>query len=596
MPPVLAADGPVLVFGGPYSNLQATEALLAAAARLGIPPHRMICTGDVVAYGADAAGCVARLRAAGVAVVAGNCEAQLGAAAADCGCGFAAGSACDRLAAAWFAHADATVGSDDRAWMRGLPASLELRMAGRRLLVVHGGLERSNQFLWASSGSELDRQLARAGTDGVIAGHCGLPFTRIGPVGLWHNPGVIGMPANDGTPRGWFSVLTPVPGGIEIGHHALPYDAAGAAQAMRAAGLPEPYAAALQTGLWPSCDVLPPDELARRGQPYEAATLLWSTNDPACWPRPAIATPRPRFSDRVLTATGERRACVPLEALRTLWFNTGTLCNITCTGCYIESSPTNDRLAYLSRAEAQAYLHEARTLHPELEEIGFTGGEPFMNRDMPAMMRDALEGGYRVLVLTNAMRPMQRFEADLLQLQRDHGARITMRVSLDHYTPERHEAVRGTGSWTPAIAGLRWLARHGFTVAIAGRTLWDEGEPALRAGYGALFATLGLAIDASDPARLVLFPEMDARPDVPEITESCWGILGKRPGDVMCAGSRMVVKRRGAERPAVVSCTLLPYDQAFELGGTLAEAGGPVHLNHRFCAEFCVLGGASCSP
>ena len=140
MTPVLAADGPVLVFGGPYSNLQATEALLAAAAGLGIPPHRMICTGDVVAYGADPVRCVARLRAAGVAVVAGNCEEQLGAGAAECGCGFAAGSACDRLAAAWFAHADAALGADDRAWMRGLPASLELHIAGRRLLVLHGGV------------------------------------------------------------------------------------------------------------------------------------------------------------------------------------------------------------------------------------------------------------------------------------------------------------------------------------------------------------------------------------------------------------------------------------------------------------------------
>ncbi len=308
------------------------------------------------------------------------------------------------------------------------------------------------------------------------------------------------------------------------------------------------------------------------------------------------APSRPRFSDRLLTATGERRASVPLRALRTLWFNTGTLCNITCTGCYIESSPTNDRLAYLSRAEAQAYLDEARALHPELEEVAFTGGEPFMNRELPAMMRDALEAGYRVLVLTNAMRPMQRFNADLIALHRDHGPQITMRVSLDHSTPERHEAVRGAGTWPPAIAGLRFLAQHGFTIAIAGRTLWDEDEASLRAGYRALFATLALDIDAADPARLVLFPEMDARPNVPEITESCWGILGKQPGDVMCAGSRMVVKRRGAERPAVVSCTLLPYDQAFELGETLAEAGGAVHLNHRFCAEFCVLGGASCSP
>ena len=305
--------------------------------------------------------------------------------------------------------------------------------------------------------------------------------------------------------------------------------------------------------------------------------------------------PRPRFSDRLLTANGERRAYVPLQALRTLWFNTGTLCNVTCTGCYIESSPTNDRLVYLSRAEAGGYLEEARTLHPELEEIGFTGGEPFMNRDTPAMMRDALQAGYRVIILTNAMRPMQRFASELLQLQRDHGPRITMRVSLDHYTAERHEAVRGTNTWAPALAGLHFLGQHGFTVAIAGRKLWNEDEAALRAGYRALFVTLGLKIDAFDPARLVLFPEMNARPDVPEITESCWAILGKQPSDVMCAGSRMVVKRRGSDRPAVISCTLLPYDKAFELGETLAEAGGAVYLNHRFCAEFCVLGGASCS-
>ncbi len=592
----IVADGPVMVFGGPYSNLQATEALLAAADRLGIPPHRMVCTGDIVAYGADAVRCVARLRAAGVAVVAGNCEERLGASEGDSGCGFASESTCDRLATAWFAHADASLGADDRAWMHGLPARLELHIAGRRYLVLHAGVERSNQFLWASDGPELDRQLTRAGVDGVIAGHCGLPFTRVSSAGLWHNPGVIGMPANDGTARGWFSVLTPVPSGLEIRHHALAYDEAGAALAMRSAGLPEAYATALQTGLWPSCDMLPSEELARRGQPYEEATLLWTTNASVTWPGTPAAAHRRRFSDRLVTASGERRASVPLQALRTLWFNTGTLCNVTCTGCYIESSPTNDRLVYLSREEALGFLHEARTLRPELEEVAFTGGEPFMNRDLPAMMRDALEAGYRVLVLTNAMRPMQRFEAELLRLQRDHGAQITVRVSLDHHTLERHEAVRGMGSWLPAIAGLRFLSQHGFTVAVAGRTLWDEDEASLRAGYRTLFATLSLNIDAFDPARLVLFPEMDAQPNVPEITESCWGILGKQPGDVMCAGSRMVVKRRGADRPTVVSCTLLPYDQAFELGEKLADAGGPVHLNHRFCAEFCVLGGASCSP
>ena len=94
---------------------------------------------------------------------------------------------------------------------------------------------------------------------------------------------------------------------------------------------------------------------------------------------------------------------------------------------------------------------------------------------------------------------------------------------------------------------------------------------------------------------LMVFPEMDPGADVPEITEACWGILGKSPESVMCATSRMVVKRKGAAAPAVVACTLLPYDPRFELGRTLAEAGGAVPLNHPHCAKFCVLGGGACS-
>jgi hypothetical protein len=82
---------------------------------------------------------------------------------------------------------------------------------------------------------------------------------------------------------------------------------------------------------------------------------------------------------------------------------------------------------------------------------------------------------------------------------------------------------------------------------------------------------------------------------VPEITEACWGILGRSPESVMCASARMVVKRRGADRPSVLACTLLPYDPRFEMGATLAEARGAVPLNHQHCASFCVLGGASCS-
>ena len=110
-----------------------------------------------------------------------------------------------------------------------------------------------------------------------------------------------------------------------------------------------------------------------------------------------------------------------------------------------------------------------------------------------------------------------------------------------------------------------------------------------------MFTQEGIEIDARDPAQLVLFPEMDASADVPEITTACWGLLGRSPASVMCAGSRMVVHRRGEPEARVVSCTLIPYDPRFDLGATLADAMRPVALNHPHCARFCVLGGASCS-
>ena len=308
---------------------------------------------------------------------------------------------------------------------------------------------------------------------------------------------------------------------------------------------------------------------------------------------PALA--KKKFRDPDVTARGERRAKVSLKALGTLWFNTGTLCNLACLNCYIESSPRNDRLAYLIRAEVARYLDEiARDCLPT-RLIGFTGGEPFMNPDMIAMLEDTLSRGFDALVLTNAMRPMQKVQPGLLDLRQRFGARLTVRVSLDHYGPAVHEAERGARTWQPTVNGLAWLYRAGFEVHVAARLLSGEAEGEVRAGFARLFAGLGVGLDASDPVRLMLFPEMDAARDVPEITEACWGILGRSPDEVMCSGSRMVVKRKGAASPAVVACTLLPYDMRFELGATLAEASRPVALNHPHCASFCVLGGAACS-
>lgn len=302
-----------------------------------------------------------------------------------------------------------------------------------------------------------------------------------------------------------------------------------------------------------------------------------------------------KFRDPDITAKGERRAVVALTRLKTIWFNVGSLCNIACKNCYMDSNPRNDRLAYLTADEADRYLDEAAAEGLPVEEVAFTGGEPFMNPQFIHMLDGALGRGYRVLILTNAMKPMWNRRRALSELKKRHGDRLSVRVSMDHYTREKHEAVRGRGSWGPTLRGLKWLAGNDFNIAVAGRTCWDEDDGPARAGYAALFNGCGIPVDAEDRARLVLFPELDENADVPEITVACWDILGVAPETMMCATSRMVIKRREASSPVVVPCTLLPYDPRFELGPDLTGSLKTVKLNHPHCTKFCVLGGGSCS-
>ena len=302
-----------------------------------------------------------------------------------------------------------------------------------------------------------------------------------------------------------------------------------------------------------------------------------------------------KFRDPHITAKGDPRASVAMTGLDTLWFNTGTLCNLACISCYIESSPRNDALVYLSLAEVTAYLDEIAALGLPTREIAFTGGEPFMNPDIIAILELCLARGFETLVLSNAMRPMRRHEAALLDLNARYGSALTIRVSLDHYTQGVHEAERGANSWDKAIDGLAWLTANGFSIAIAGRHLGSESDAEARAGFAALFERHRLPVDTANPQQFVMFPEMDAAADIAEISTGCWDILGKNPASMMCASSRMVVKHKGADSPTVAACTLLPYDPQFDLGATLAEASRSVALNHPHCARFCVLGGASCS-
>ena len=304
-----------------------------------------------------------------------------------------------------------------------------------------------------------------------------------------------------------------------------------------------------------------------------------------------------KFNDPYITAKGDTRAHVALTDPQTLWFNTGTLCNIECENCYILSSPTNDALAYLTADEVSDYLDQLEAREWKVREIAFTGGEPFMNPEMNEMTRRSLERGYEVLILTNAMQPMQRkrVSAGLLKLAQDFPGKLTLRISVDHWSAEMHDKERGKGTFDRTLDGMRWLRDNNIQMAVAGRTMWDETEATSRTGYADLYAKENFKIDASNPGKTVLFPEMDEEVEVPEITVDCWGILNKSSNEVMCASSRMVVKHKGAKTPSVIACTLLPYDPQFDLGATLEEAEKPVQLNHPHCAKFCVLGGASCS-
>jgi predicted phosphodiesterase len=257
---------PLLVFGGPYSNFAATASLRAEAGRLGVGPERIICTGDVVAYCAEPEETVAFVREWGIHTIAGNCEEQLATGAVDCMCGFAEGSACDLLAKGWYPYANARVSAASRAWMAGLPATLKFRFCDTTFRVIHGGVAQTNRFVFASDTEVLAAEVAAAGADVVIAGHAGLPF--IAKVGrqTWFNPGVIGMPANDGTPEIWYGLISAAGDCVKLETRRLAYDHHVAAASLRRSGHANGYARTLVTGLWPSLDILPAAERSATGK------------------------------------------------------------------------------------------------------------------------------------------------------------------------------------------------------------------------------------------------------------------------------------------------------------------------------------------
>ncbi len=274
--PTIPLDDALLFFGGPYSNLAATEAMREEATRLGISRHRTVCTGDLVAYCAEPRETVDLIRDWGIQVVMGNCEESLAAGSSDCGCGFEEGSACALLSDAWFPYASRLINQAQRQWMSQLPRSIHLTIGEWRVQVVHGSPSSINQFVFAStSRAEKCAALADAEDDCeiLVAGHCGIPFGEQIDGQYWLNSGVIGMPANDGTADGWYLLLYPTTEGLEACWRRLSYDWKRTVAVMTSRGLLGGYREALQTGCWPSMDILPTRERQQRGLPLSPRTL-----------------------------------------------------------------------------------------------------------------------------------------------------------------------------------------------------------------------------------------------------------------------------------------------------------------------------------
>jgi predicted phosphodiesterase len=257
---------PILVFGGPYSNLSALRSLREKAEQLSIPADHVICTGDIVAYCGQPWESTEYIQNWGVHVLMGNCEESFAQNSDDCGCGFDEGSACDLLSIEWFRFANSEVTEDQRKWFAQLPRKLTFDIDGRKFECVHGGLDSINQFLFPSTNDQtFAEQFELSQADVILAGHSGIPFSKQVNGKLWHNSGALGMPANDGTTSTWFSVISACNDQIKIETLSLEYDYLDSVECMLEVGLNSGYATCLQNGLWPTMEILPDTERENRG-------------------------------------------------------------------------------------------------------------------------------------------------------------------------------------------------------------------------------------------------------------------------------------------------------------------------------------------
>ena len=256
----------VLLFGGVYSNLQALEALIEVAKFNNISPGNCICTGDIVGYCAQPEESIQLFKNWGAISIAGNVELQLSEGKENCGCDFTVGSRCDDLSKIWYPYAKSKLSKSALDYLKELPQHVSFQFASQQITVVHGSYFNVSEFIYKSTPWIIKAPNFEAtNSDMIIAGHCGLPFHHKNDTKLWLNPGVIGMPANNGKPSVWYAIIEETSAGCNFEHHELEYNHMMAHDLMIKENLPQAYAKTLLSGIWNNTDILPETEKRQQG-------------------------------------------------------------------------------------------------------------------------------------------------------------------------------------------------------------------------------------------------------------------------------------------------------------------------------------------
>ena len=279
---------------------------------------------------------------------------------------------------------------------------------------------------------------------------------------------------------------------------------------------------------------------------------------------------------------------VPLLTLDTLWFQVaGTICNIACTHCFISCSPKNHSHEMLTLADVENRLAEAKALG--VRDYYFTGGEPFMNRDLLTMLEATLRQG-PATVLTNGMLLRKEVCGRLREMADRSDYSLDIRVSLDGFDRETHDAIRGQGVWDRVMIGLRNLAEAGINPVIT----VTEAADGVRTEQGRKrFLDLIRAWGFSKP-RLKILPlfrigaeekRTRAYEDWERLTTP---VLTDHDAEVLqCSSSRMVTSK------GVFVCPILIETPEARMGDTIGETLRPFQLRYGAC-HTCWVEGVSC--